>query len=160
MQVHAALCFVGKWAEPVNALAVEVQFGAVLQAKDDPVLAHPGFSLGNVRIEDILPAQRALVVAGLIEKSIHRLRLRPIRARTGNTGRRLVGKTCRQFDQSIVQTPVAELRSGKFFHRPRRHRHFLTKMTSSKQGVYPFAWKDRKISVENHEVSLCNSSCV
>jgi hypothetical protein len=35
------------------------------------VLPHPGFSLGDVRIEDVLPAQRALVVAGLIEKPIN-----------------------------------------------------------------------------------------
>ncbi len=35
---------------------------------------------------------------------------------------------------------VAELRPGKFFHRPHRHRHLLEKMTIRKQDAYPFDW--------------------
>ena len=59
MQVQAALGLVGERAEAVNALPLEVQLGAVLPAKDDRVLPPPGFSLGDVRIKDVLPPQRA-----------------------------------------------------------------------------------------------------
>jgi hypothetical protein len=54
--------------------------------------------LGDVRIEDVLPPQRALVVAGLIEKPISHLRLCPVKACTRKEGRPSV---CRQISPPV-----------------------------------------------------------
>ena len=60
MQVQAARGLVGERTKAGNTLPLEVQFGAVLPAKDDRVLPPPGFSLGDVRIEDVSPPRERL----------------------------------------------------------------------------------------------------
>ena len=111
-------------------------------------------------IEDILPVQRAFVVAGLIKKSIHRLSLGPIRTHPRNTRRRLVGKTCRQLDQPIVQTLVTELRTGKFLHRPRSHHHFLEKRTAIKQEACLVTRESKKINTKSCAHIMPSELCV
>ena len=104
MQVQAARGLVGERTKAGNTLPIEVQFGAVLPAKNDRVLPPPGFSLGDARIEDVLPAQRALV-----------------------------GQSRPPFDQPTVLSAVPQFRSRKFFRSPSRHRHLLVEMTTRKQ---------------------------
>ena len=42
------------------------------------------------------------------------------------------------------QSTVPQLRTGKFFQRPRRNRHLLVDMAIRKHEVYPFAWETEK----------------
>lgn len=160
MQIHAPLGFVGERAEPGNVLAVEVQFGGVLQAQDHRMLPHPRFGLGDVRGQDVLPAQAAFVAIGLVKEPIERLRLGPVRTRAGDAGRRFVGKTCRQFDQSFVQSRISQLRTGKFFPRPRRHRYSQVEITTREQWVYQFRREGSEICRHGYNVNLCHASYV
>ena len=64
MKIHLRCCFVGKRPQPESMpMAAEVQLGAVLQAEHDAGAAHPGFRLGDVRIEDGLLTQRSALPA-------------------------------------------------------------------------------------------------
>ena len=63
VQVHAALDFVGKWPKACHLLPVEIQFRRVLQAQNYRMLTHPGIGAFHMRRQNVLPAQRALLVA-------------------------------------------------------------------------------------------------
>jgi hypothetical protein len=71
------------------------------------MLLHPGFSLDDVRIEDVLPAQRALVVAGLIEKNDKPLGFQP----SQGTCREYWPSVCRQNESIGRQAFECSLRS-------------------------------------------------
>jgi hypothetical protein len=125
------------------------------------MLAHPGFGTCHMRRQNVLPAQLALLVARLLEKSVRRLRFRPILARSGNAGRRLVSKTVsRQLHQPLIQSFISQCRSGKLFHRPRLHHCLSIEKTTRKQWVDQIAAVNRKIGRKTHRVRLCDLSCV
>ncbi len=123
MQIQAALSLVTEWPQSLDGLAIEVKFGGVLQTQDHGMLAHSVDGAVHVRCQDVFPPEILLLLAGLIEKAVDRLRFGPARTGARDTRRGFVGKIARDLDQSIGQTTVSKFCSAKFFCSPLVHAH-------------------------------------
>jgi hypothetical protein len=137
MKIQAELRLVTEWPQSFNGLAVEVQFGGVLQTQDHGMLAHPGLRALHVRRQDRFPPEGLLLLAGLIEKTVDRLHFGPARTGTRDTRRRFVGKITRDLDPPMGQRTVSQFRSAKFCCRPLVHAHRPTQRAHTIPNLRP-----------------------
>jgi hypothetical protein len=121
MKMHTALRFVTEWPQAVDGLTIEIQFGGVLQAQYNRVLAHAGFGALDVRGQHIFPPQPLLLIAGLVKKAVGRLGPDAIGAGARDARRGLVGKVRCNFDQPLGLPCIAQLRPAQLFHCPVVH---------------------------------------
>ena len=59
----------------MDGLAIEIQFGGVLQAQDNRVLVNTGFGALDVWGQQVFPPQPLPLIAGLVKKTVGRLGL-------------------------------------------------------------------------------------
>lgn len=107
MQIHAAPCFVVQRPEPLDILAMEVQFGRVLYAQHDRVRARP------VRCPDVAPLD--VVIA---QEAVCRTGFAPAIARIRNAGRRVRRKSFHQNLRPFVEPTIAKIEPYKLLIRP------------------------------------------
>ena len=75
MQIQVALRLVTERPQAVDGLAIEIQFGGVLQAQDNRVLVNTGFGALDVWGQHLFPPQPLPLIAGLVKKTVGRLGL-------------------------------------------------------------------------------------
>lgn len=59
----------------MDGLAIEIQFGGVLQTQDNRVLVNTGFGALDVWGQHLFPPQPLPLIAGLVKKTVGRLGL-------------------------------------------------------------------------------------
>lgn len=112
MQIQVALRLVTERPQAVDGLAIEIQFGGVVQAQYSRVLANTGFGALDVWGQQVFPPQPLPLIAGLVKKTVGRLGLGAIGAGARDARRGLVGKVRCNFDQPLGQPYIAQLRPG------------------------------------------------
>lgn len=118
MQIHAALRFVTERPQAVDGLAIEIQFGGVLQAQGAGACGlWRTRCAGSAR----LPTPALASHRGPGQKTVGHLGLGAIEAGARDARRGLVGKARRNFDQPLGQPCIAQLRPAKLFHCPTVH---------------------------------------
>ncbi len=113
VQVQAALGFKAERTQPAHRLAVVVQFGGVLDAQHDRVLANARLAGPGVGTQHLLPIH--LMIA---QKSVGGRRLRPVLACPRNAGTGLLAQPFGQQHRALIQPRIAQIDRLKLLLRP------------------------------------------
>ena len=116
MHVHPALGLVTQGPQPLRRLALEIQFGRVLDAQHHRMRLHAPRARVPVRLHQFAPVHRLAA-----QETIGRMHFRRTAAGLGNTCRRLLPEPLSQQHQSLVQAFITQVRAAKLLFRP-RHR--------------------------------------
>lgn len=111
ISVRAAPCLIVQ--RPLRFLAIESEFGSVLDAQHDRMVLHAFAGAFPMRSQDTFP--RHLIFA---EKAVGRTDFVPTVAGFGNARRRLRCKSFHQCSRSFVEASIAQVRSRKLLIRP------------------------------------------
>lgn len=113
ISVRAAPCLIVQRSQPLRFLAIEIEFGSVLDAQHDRMVLHAFAGALPMQSQDAFP--RHLIFA---EKAVGRTGFAPTVAGFGNARRRLRCKSFHQCSRSFVEASIAQVRSRKLLIRP------------------------------------------
>lgn len=125
MQIHPTLRLIGQWAQSLNALAVEVQLGRILDTQRYRLCVQALQGALAMRLQQVQPVE-----AALREKTIARLRLRPTTAGPWKTRRRAIRQALGQQHRAGIQALVTQFDRAKFLGGP-AHRQLSTSLDFS-----------------------------
>jgi len=113
VQIKTAPCFIIQRPQPVDVLAIEIQFSRALDAQHDRLAAHAFVRALPMRRQNAFPRD-----VRIAQETVGRARLAPAIARLRDTGRRVGRKSFHQFLRPPVQAGIAKVQPRKFLLDP------------------------------------------